>query len=265
MRPSADGLYHKSKPTAVRARIVRKGDLQAWPVASESRLPDRTLFRFHPDLRDSGVVEGPSEGPETDSRACVHRAGRRHRARRSRERAGAAGRPGSVAGSPIDSYSGPLWERREPGRQGRRASGRPGPARDLEAAAGRAPVPPQVSDAIHRAANTTIQASMTRPISGADERSGPPALSPFRRPSGAASRSRCGDAKPAKEHGADFLMGLRHLWVRSSQHHAVLRVRSELEQAIADFLYEREFVRIDATILTGSSVEGTPTFWPLRA
>ena len=45
-----------------------------------------------------------------------------------------------------------------------------------------------------------------------------------------------------KEHGVDFLMNLRHLWMRSSQQHAVLRVRSEIEQAIRDFFYEREFV-----------------------
>ncbi|MFY9551069.1 MAG: asparagine--tRNA ligase [Thermoanaerobaculia bacterium] len=64
-----------------------------------------------------------------------------------------------------------------------------------------------------------------------------------------------------KEHGVDFLMGLRHLWMRSAQQHAVLRVRSELEQGIADFFYEREFVRIDSPILTGSSVEGTSTLF----
>ena len=64
-----------------------------------------------------------------------------------------------------------------------------------------------------------------------------------------------------KEHGVDFLMNLRHLWMRSSQQHAVLRVRSELEQAIADFFYEREYVRIDSPILTGSSVEGTSTLF----
>ncbi|HTO87688.1 MAG TPA: asparagine--tRNA ligase [Thermoanaerobaculia bacterium] len=64
-----------------------------------------------------------------------------------------------------------------------------------------------------------------------------------------------------KEHGVDFLMGLRHLWMRSSQQHAVLRVRSEIEQAIADFFYEREYVRIDSPILTGSSVEGTSTLF----
>src|SRR5262245_36358578 len=64
-----------------------------------------------------------------------------------------------------------------------------------------------------------------------------------------------------KEHGGDFLMNLRHLWMRSSQQHAVLRVRSEMEQAIADFFYEREYVRIDSPILTGSSVEGTSTLF----
>ena len=64
-----------------------------------------------------------------------------------------------------------------------------------------------------------------------------------------------------KEHGVDFLMNLRHLWMRSSQQHAVLKVRSEMEQAIADFFYGRGFVRIDSPILTGSSVEGTSTLF----
>ena len=64
-----------------------------------------------------------------------------------------------------------------------------------------------------------------------------------------------------KEHGVDFLMGLRHLWMRSAQQHAVLRVRSEIEQAIRDFFYHREFTLIDSPILTGSSVEGTSTLF----
>ena len=64
-----------------------------------------------------------------------------------------------------------------------------------------------------------------------------------------------------KEHGVDFLMGLRHLWMRSSQQHAVLRVRSEIEQGIADFFHQREYVRIDSPILTGSAVEGTSTLF----
>jgi len=64
-----------------------------------------------------------------------------------------------------------------------------------------------------------------------------------------------------KEHGVDFLMSHRHLWMRSSQQHAVLRVRSEISQAIRDFFYERRFVLIDSPILTGSAVEGTSTLF----
>jgi asparaginyl-tRNA synthetase len=64
-----------------------------------------------------------------------------------------------------------------------------------------------------------------------------------------------------KEHGVDFLMNLRHLWMRSSQQHSVLRVRSEVEQAIRDYFYEREYTLIDSPILTGSSVEGTSTLF----
>ncbi len=64
-----------------------------------------------------------------------------------------------------------------------------------------------------------------------------------------------------KEHGVDFLMSQRHLWMRSAQQHAVLRVRSEVEQAIRDFFYERSYTLIDSPILTGSSVEGTSTLF----
>ena len=64
-----------------------------------------------------------------------------------------------------------------------------------------------------------------------------------------------------KEHGVDFLMSQRHLWMRSAQQHAVLRVRSEVSQAIRDFFYEREYTLIDSPILTGSSVEGTSTLF----
>ncbi len=64
-----------------------------------------------------------------------------------------------------------------------------------------------------------------------------------------------------KEHGVDFLMSHRHLWMRSSQQHAVLRVRSEVSQAIRDFFHDREYVLIDSPILTGSSVEGTSTLF----
>jgi asparaginyl-tRNA synthetase len=64
-----------------------------------------------------------------------------------------------------------------------------------------------------------------------------------------------------KEHGIDFLMSNRHLWMRSSRQHAILRVRSELEQAIHDFFYTREYVRIDSPILTPAACEGTSTLF----
>jgi asparaginyl-tRNA synthetase len=55
-----------------------------------------------------------------------------------------------------------------------------------------------------------------------------------------------------KEHGVDFLLDQRHLWLRSSLQWAGLRVRAEVEQAIHDFFYQRGFVRIDSPILTGA-------------
>ncbi len=59
-----------------------------------------------------------------------------------------------------------------------------------------------------------------------------------------------------KEHGVDFLLDRRHLWLRSSQQRAILRVRNEVEKAIVDFFYERGFVRLDTPILTGAIGEG---------
>jgi asparaginyl-tRNA synthetase len=59
-----------------------------------------------------------------------------------------------------------------------------------------------------------------------------------------------------KEHGVDFLLDQRHLWLRSSQQRAILRVRSEIEQAIHDFFDERGYTRIDTPILTGAIGEG---------
>ena len=64
-----------------------------------------------------------------------------------------------------------------------------------------------------------------------------------------------------KEHGTAFLMDLRHLWLRSSRQHAILRVRSEVEQSIRDFFYDRDFVLIDSPILTPNACEGTSTLF----
>ncbi len=59
-----------------------------------------------------------------------------------------------------------------------------------------------------------------------------------------------------KEHGIEFLLDHRHLWLRSSQQRAIMRVRNEVEKAIVDFYYERGYVRIDSPILTGAIGEG---------
>jgi asparaginyl-tRNA synthetase len=66
-----------------------------------------------------------------------------------------------------------------------------------------------------------------------------------------------------KEHGVDFLLDHRHLWLRSTQQRAIMRVRNEIEQAIHDFFYQREFVRIDSPILTGSIGEGREGLFPV--
>ncbi len=64
-----------------------------------------------------------------------------------------------------------------------------------------------------------------------------------------------------KEHGVDFLLDHRHLWLRSSLQWAGLRVRAEVEQASHDFFYQRGFVRIDSPILTGSIGEHAGTLF----
>ncbi|HSP35398.1 MAG TPA: asparagine--tRNA ligase, partial [Thermoanaerobaculia bacterium] len=64
-----------------------------------------------------------------------------------------------------------------------------------------------------------------------------------------------------KEHGTAFLMDLRHLWLRSKNQHAILRVRNEIEKAIRDFFYDRDFVLIDSPILTANAAEGTSTLF----
>ena len=60
-----------------------------------------------------------------------------------------------------------------------------------------------------------------------------------------------------KEHGPEFLMEHRHLWLRSSRQHAVLRVRHEVERACMEFLDAEGFVRFDSPILMGTAAEGT--------
>jgi len=63
-----------------------------------------------------------------------------------------------------------------------------------------------------------------------------------------------------KEHGVDFLLDNRHLWLRSPRQQAILRIRHEIEQAIHDFFYDRGFVRVDTPILTAAIGERSGLF-----
>ncbi|HSO22148.1 MAG TPA: asparagine--tRNA ligase [Chondromyces sp.] len=64
-----------------------------------------------------------------------------------------------------------------------------------------------------------------------------------------------------KDHGPDFLLNHRHLWLRSKKQHAVMRVRSEVEFAIRDFFQSRGYTLIDSPILTPAACEGTSTLF----
>ncbi len=64
-----------------------------------------------------------------------------------------------------------------------------------------------------------------------------------------------------KEHGVDFLMDNRHLWLRSKRQWAIMRVRNEIIFAIHCFFQQKGFVQMDAPILTGNACEGTSTLF----
>lgn len=64
-----------------------------------------------------------------------------------------------------------------------------------------------------------------------------------------------------KEHGIDFLMDNRHLWLRSRNQWAILRVRATVIRAIRDYLDNHGFILMDAPILTPSACEGTTTLF----
>ena len=64
-----------------------------------------------------------------------------------------------------------------------------------------------------------------------------------------------------KDHGTAFLMDHRHLWLRSSKQHAILRIRDEIIKACRDFFAERKFVLVDAPIFTPAAAEGTTTLF----
>jgi asparaginyl-tRNA synthetase len=64
-----------------------------------------------------------------------------------------------------------------------------------------------------------------------------------------------------KEHGTDFLMDHRHLWLRSRRQHAIMRVRHAIIKAVRDFFDLSEFTLIDAPIFTPNACEGTSTLF----
>jgi asparaginyl-tRNA synthetase len=67
-----------------------------------------------------------------------------------------------------------------------------------------------------------------------------------------------------KEHGTDFLMNHRHLWLRSKRQHAIMRIRHELVHAIRDFFDGRGFTLMDAPIFTPNACEGTTTLFETK-
>src|SRR5688572_26033796 len=67
-----------------------------------------------------------------------------------------------------------------------------------------------------------------------------------------------------KEHGVDYLLDRRHLWIRTERQHAILRVRHEIINAVRDFFNERGFILADTPIFTPAACEGTTTLFPAQ-
>jgi len=67
-----------------------------------------------------------------------------------------------------------------------------------------------------------------------------------------------------KEHGVDYLLDRRHLWIRSPRQHAILRVRHEVINAVRDFFNSRDFILLDTPIFTPAACEGTTSLFPVQ-
>ena len=67
-----------------------------------------------------------------------------------------------------------------------------------------------------------------------------------------------------KEHGVEFLMEHRHLWIRTPRQSAILRIRAEIIKAARDYLDDNGFVLTDPPILTPAACEGTSTLFPVE-
>jgi asparaginyl-tRNA synthetase len=64
-----------------------------------------------------------------------------------------------------------------------------------------------------------------------------------------------------KDHSIEFLLPIRHLWIRSAKQHALLRIRSEVVRACRDFLDDGDFVLVDTPMFTPAACEGTTTLF----
>jgi asparaginyl-tRNA synthetase len=67
-----------------------------------------------------------------------------------------------------------------------------------------------------------------------------------------------------KEHGVDYLLDRRHLWIRSERQQAILRIRHEIINAVRDFFNQRGFILTDTPIFTPLACEGTTTLFPVE-
>jgi asparaginyl-tRNA synthetase len=67
-----------------------------------------------------------------------------------------------------------------------------------------------------------------------------------------------------KEHGVDYLLDRRHLWIRTERQHAILRIRHEIINAVRDFFNSRGFILADTPIFTPAACEGTTTLFPAQ-
>jgi len=67
-----------------------------------------------------------------------------------------------------------------------------------------------------------------------------------------------------KEHGVDYLLDRRHLWIRTERQQAILRVRHEVINAVRDFFNSRGFILADTPIFTPAACEGTTTLFPTQ-
>src|SRR5205823_11729921 len=67
-----------------------------------------------------------------------------------------------------------------------------------------------------------------------------------------------------KEHGIEFLMDHRHLWIRSTRQRAILKVRHEIIKAVRDFFDDDGFTLCDTPVLTPAACEGTTTLFEVK-